>query len=321
MKQFILASLLALGTVGAAHAQADTAESQSKAERAQRDAEDAKIRAQLDKARQELDRKAQEVAELSMKLSGANDVVFHAGGPRQAMLGVQVDPDSGKQGARVLGVSPGGPADEAGMRSGDIVVTLDGKPIAGTGSPGRALVDEMRGVKPDQKVKVRVLRDGKPRDLVVVARPLRPSTNRMYDFRGPGVAMRGSPMGAMPFVQHFRTIIHNEFDGLELASITPKLGAYFGANDGVLVVSAPDNDAFKLEDGDVIQAIDGRKPTDGAHALRILRSYKSGEKLNLAVLRQRKPLTLAVTMPERGDPEEDLFMTAPMPELPPPPGA
>jgi hypothetical protein len=147
-----------------------------------------------------------------------------------------------------------------------------------------------------------------------------------------GVGPMG-PMGPMPMVQHFRTFMHNEFNGLELASITPKLGAYFGATDGVLVVSAPANDALKLEDGDVIQAIDGRKPTDGAHALRILRSYKSGEKLSVTVLRQRKPVTLAVTMPARGDMDEDVFMTAPatgpmpgpMPEVmplpPPPPGA
>ncbi len=53
---------------------------------------------------------------------------------------------------------------------------------------------------------------------------------------------------------------------MELASITPKLGAYFGASEGVLVVQAPQNAAFKLEDGDVIQTIDGRKPEDGAHA-------------------------------------------------------
>jgi hypothetical protein len=55
------------------------------------------------------------------------------------------------------------------------------------------------------------------------------------------------------------------------------------------------NAGFKLEDGDVLQAIDGRKPDDGPHALRILRSYRSGETLNLTVLRQRKPVTLAVT--------------------------
>ena len=113
---------------------------------------------------------------------------------------------------------------------------------------------------------------------------------------------------------------------MELASITPKLGAYFGATDGVLVVQAPENAAFKLEDGDVIQTIDGRKPEDGAHALRILRSYKSGEKLTLSVLRQRKPLTLAVVMPDRPEFDEHFMpgppMTPapPMPAMPPPPG-
>jgi hypothetical protein len=75
---------------------------------------------------------------------------------------------------------------------------------------------------------------------------------------------------------------------------------------------------FKLEDGDVIQSIDGRKPDDGAHAMRILRSYRSGEKLNLSVLRQRKPITLAVTMPER--PEMRDFFDA-MPPAPPAPPA
>jgi len=334
----VIASLLALGAV-TAHAQADatrdTSEAQRDADRAKRDAEDAKVRAQLDKARAELDRKAKEVAELSMKLSGGDDMFFRTIGARQAMLGVQIDPESGKKGARVISVSPGGPADEAGLKSGDVVVTLDGKSIAGSDNAGRLLVDEMRGVKPDQKVKVRVLRDGKNKDLVVVARPmggLFTGDRRVRIQEGPemgGIAMRGGDMGGLPMIRQFRTFMHNEFDGLELASITPKLGAYFGATDGVLVVSAPANDALKLEDGDVIQAIDGRKPTDGAHALRILRSYKSGEKLSLTVLRQRKPLTLAVTMPERGGDniEEGVFMTAPMsapmsvpmPELPPPP--
>jgi hypothetical protein len=102
---------------------------------------------------------------------------------------------------------------------------------------------------------------------------------------------------------------------MELASISPKLGAYFGANEGVLVVKAPDDAAFKLEDGDVIQTIDGRKPADGAHAMRILRSYKSGEKLNLQVLRQRKAVTLAVTMPDRPEWNEDFMM----PAIPPAP--
>jgi hypothetical protein len=131
----------------------------------------------------------------------------------------------------------------------------------------------------------------------------------------------GDMHGDMPMVQSFRAFFPGEFGGMELASITPKLGAYFGVTEGVLVVQAPDNDAFKLEDGDVLQAIDGRKPEDGGHALRILRSYKSGEKLNLTVLRQRKPLTLAVTMPDRPEFGDTMMFDsmAPMPPMPPTP--
>jgi C-terminal processing protease CtpA/Prc len=308
-------------------AKRDATEAQREAERAKRDAEDAKVRAELDKARAELDRNAQKVAELSMKLSGRNDVLFRTGGPPRAVLGVQIDSEGGNEGAHVRSVSPGGPAEEAGLVRGDVIVALDGKPISGEHA-GRVLVDRMRDVKPEQKVKVRVLRSGKNKDFVVVARPMMGSGpgHRMFNVELPerGAFAMGGPVGGeFPVVRQFRRAFHNEFNGLELASITPKLGAYFGATDGVLVVSAPENGALKLEDGDVIQSIDGRKPGDGAHALRILRSYKSGEKLNLSVLRQRKSVALAITMPERPATDEDMLrpvpMMAPMPALPPTP--
>jgi len=151
--------------------------------------------------------------------------------------------------------------------------------------------------------------------------------DRTFHFQMPdmGPALSAGIAGAMPQMRQFRTFMRSDFGGMELASITPKLGAYFGVNEGVLVVQAPDNAAFKLEDGDVIQSIDGRKPEDGAHALRILRSYKSGEQLTLAVLRQRKPMSLAVTMPEHPEfdeqfampPEPPMPMTAPAPAMPP----
>jgi C-terminal processing protease CtpA/Prc len=334
MKTLIGVCLLALSALATAQAP-DTAaarqqaDSQRAAERAKRDAEDAQVRAQLDKARAELDRNAQRVAELSMKLSGANDIVIRTGGAMRAVLGVQIENEGNKDGVRVRSLSPGGPAEEAGLSTGDLIVSLDGKPMNGDDS-GRLLIETMRGVKPEQKVKVRVLRAGKNKDFVVIARPMFGGGrgNRMFNIEMPemgGMVMGGPMPGELPRMQRFHFDFHGEFNGLELASITPKLGAYFGATDGVLVVSAPDNGALKLEDGDVIQTIDGRKPSDGAHALRILRSYKSGEKLNLSVLRQRKPVTLAVTMPERPDFDEDMLMsapmTAPMPGSPPVPVA
>lgn len=328
MKQLMIAGLLGLASVASAQetvfllAQADVEKAGQKQD-AKAAADEAKTRAELEKARKELDAAAQKVAELSTRLARdeRHDFVwFQDGGPRRAMLGVQVDPASGKEGARLLSVSPGGAAAEAGLVKGDVIVALDGQAIEGGPGATRAVVEHMRTVKPEQKVKVKVLRAGKNKDFVVAARPagagVRTFTVPMpnIDHIGPAIA------DAMPRIRQIRTIWPGSFGGMELASITPKLGAYFGANEGVLVVQAPKDAAFKLEDGDVIQTIDGRKPEDGPHALRILRSYKTGEKLNLSVLRQRKPVSLAVTMPERPEFEPDLIdFMAPVPPVPPVP--
>jgi C-terminal processing protease CtpA/Prc len=348
MKQWMLMGLLAAGTPVFAQnmyvAQAEKDLAKVDADRAATDAAEAKMRADLEDARRRLDEAARQVAQLSSQL-GRNEgrsFVFvdgNEGGPRRAVLGVQIDPESGKQGARVLKVSPGGAAEEAGLLKDDVIVALDGEKVAGSANPNRTVVEYMRGVKPDQKVKVKVLRNGKNKDFVVAARPM-VFADRMFNFHvpdmGPGMVAGAAGMGAMPQIRQFRTFMRGGFGGMELASITPKLGAYFGATDGVLVVQAPEDAAFKLEDGDVIQAIDGRKPEDGAHALRILRSYKSGEKLTLSVLRQRKPMSLSVTMPERPDFDEPfgfgMSTEPPVPAVPavppgptraplPPPGA
>src|SRR5688572_10212036 len=314
MKICLLAGLMAISGVAAAQSQPQPqVQARVEADVAQADAEQAKARSELDAARKRLDAAAREVAELSTRLGrderGRDFVFMDAGEERRAILGVQIDPASRKEGARILSVSPGGAAEDAGLEKGDVIVSLDGKSIAGSANPNRAVVEHMRDVDPDQKVKVKVLRDGKNKDFVVVTRPMAFAGNRMFNMAVP------MPMA---HVRPFPGFWHGEFGGMELASITPKLGSYFGTSEGVLVVQAPDNAAFKLEDGDVILSIDGRKPDDGAHAMRILRSYRGGENLTLSVLRQRKALSLAVTLPERPEFQED-FLVPPMPPIPPVP--
>jgi S1-C subfamily serine protease len=65
----------------------------------------------------------------------------------------------------------------------------------------------------------------------------------------------------------------------------------------VLVVRAPKD--FKLEDGDVILAIDGREPTSGSHATRILGSYQPGEKIAIKLMRQQKTVNVETMLPQR----------------------
>ncbi len=53
--------------------------------------------------------------------------------------------------ARVREVSPGGPAAEAGMHVGDVIVAVNGTELKG-GEPARQVVRIMRDVKPDARV-------------------------------------------------------------------------------------------------------------------------------------------------------------------------
>lgn len=247
---------------------------------------DSDLDAQLEAARRNLEQAAREVARLSTQLSGSViDSVTPYFSPR-AIIGVQLERD-GTDGARVREVSPGGPAAEAGIRAGDVLVSVNGTELKGE-EPARQVVRIMRDVKPDSKVRVRVLRDGRTHDYVITARA------------GPSV-VANLDLPDLPGLPEVRDtfMFRRPLTDMELATLTPRLGSYFGTDKGVLVVRAPADGSLKLEDGDVILAIDGREPTSGSHATRILGSYQPGEKITLRILRQHKTLEVQATLPER----------------------
>ena len=261
---------------------------------------EADLDAQLEAARKRLDEAAQEVARLSTQMSGAliDEVMPYVGAGR-AIIGVQLEPAAGGTGARVREVSPGGPAAEAGIHVGDVIVAVNGTELKGS-EPAREVVRILRGVEPDAKVTLRVLREGKTHDVTVTTRPgfgpMTAMVHRLPDVRfGPFPDFEGDWM------------FHGPLTDMELATLTPRLGSYFGTDKGVLVLRAPAGGALKLEDGDVILAIDGRVPTSGSHATRILASYQPGEKLTLRVLRQHKTLELEATVPESHGPRKILL--------------
>ncbi len=72
----------------------------------------------------------------------------------------RVDPVEGVQ---LLGVSPGGAAEEAGLRSGDVVTSINDESLtAGSSQEANAkLLDFMQGVEEGDTLEVEYLRDGK----------------------------------------------------------------------------------------------------------------------------------------------------------------
>ena len=211
---------------------------------------------------------------------------------RRSVIGMQVTSD-GRNGAKVLDVSPGGPAEQAGIRAGDIIMSIDDKDVEN--EPAHEIIRTLRRLPPDTRVKLRVERDGKPQTFNVVTRPYKPEAFVHVDPPpGPdGDAFRGPWNFNFPWAQS------SELAGLEVTTLTPQLGRYFGTEKGVLVVRAPkSSELYKLQDGDVILSIDGREPTNGSHITRILSSYQPGEQLTIRIVRDRKQQDLVVVYPD-----------------------
>jgi S1-C subfamily serine protease len=288
---------------------------------AQAGAGDAAVEKRLQDAQRRLEDAAREVAELSGEAAadGAFQQFEHfLPELRRAMLGVNIggaEPSGG--GVRVDSVSPGGPAAEAGVKAGDVIVAIGAQPVA----TGRELVRAMEGIEPGEEVELGIRRDGKALKLAVEPRPI----DHMFIAGMPALpavpALPALPrIAALPFDHEMHWLLGGWGDA-EFVTLTPRLGRYFAADKGVLVARAPEDAAIGLQDGDVIVSIGGREPQNGPHAMRILRSYQPGESVELKILRDRRPQTLSAKVPERGSRDVLRRVTppkAPAPPLPPP---
>ena len=247
---------------------------------------DPDLEAQLAAAQWQLEQAAHEVAKLSIQVNRPFIQRFSAadGSLGRVIIGVQLDPASGKDGARVTSVSPGGPAAEAGIRAGDLIVNVNGRDVTGEDAP-RRVMRIIHQVKPDTKLVVRVLRDDSVRVFSLTPR------------QGPDDIVFSGPFAGFPAPPALPSfMVDGPVSNMELATLTPGLGKYFGTDKGVLVIRAPHDGQLKLEDGDVILAIDGREPTSGSHATRILGSYQPGEKITMKIVREHKTVELQSTI-------------------------
>ncbi len=291
---------------------------------AEEELSEAELQQRLDAARQRLDQAAREIGELSGRLHGdAMEQVIrmvhrHDGKPR-AMIGINIGErnENGKvtgvsdKGVVVLGVSPGGPAEKAGLKTDDILVKLNGNSLAGGGKASNdKLTAIMSEVKPGDKVSIEYLRDGKRGTVELETGEM--SAPHFSGFLAPGGDKRifrwnskeggpmppMPPMPAMPHMPAMAPMMPGGFGGLELVALTPKLGEYFNTDKGLLVVRVPETEGLELEEGDVILRIGEREPKDVRHAMRILRSYAPGESAEIEIMRKKRKRKITYTVAE-----------------------
>jgi hypothetical protein len=233
-------------------------------------------------------------------------------GQRRGRLGIIVDltADASRDsiGARVAGVTPGGAADRAGVRTGDVVVRLNGTRLASSAvgredeehedqsAPGHRLIRLASRLDPGDTVRLELRRDGRTETVTFVAEEsdvdrivtrLRPGLEGIRELITiPGPGRREFSFGGFGFRD------------LELVKVSPQLAEGLGISEGLLVVDVGTDTILGLRAGDVILAIGGRRPTSAAHALRILSTYDPQEAVQFDVMRRGRRQAVSGRMPE-----------------------
>jgi C-terminal processing protease CtpA/Prc len=267
--------------------------------------EQVEVERRMREAEQRLAEAAQQIAELSSRqLPRVAEIERRYKFDGKPKLGITIDSDEkGKvAGVSVIGVSPGGAADEAGLRSGDTITAVNGEPLQAdhSGLANKKLLEFMSGVEEGDVLQVEYLRNGKSGEVELSPQVM---SGHVFSFGDAGTnfdfTIPVAPLAPRGDMQRWMWVSAGSgFGDMELVSLTERLGSYFGTDKGLLVVRAPDNEGFKLEDGDVIQRIDGREPTSVSHAMRILGSYQAGEKFEMEIMRDKKKQMLEVDMPD-----------------------
>jgi S1-C subfamily serine protease len=304
-------ALLIAAPLAAQEGARDAKEVEQDARRIEAQIEDRERRAetveiQMREAEERLAEAAARVAELSS--SRLPEIARRFQGNMHPVMGITIGTDGMEgpvEGVAINGVTPGSAAEDAGLRAGDVITSINGESLGADDDEkaNRKLLDFMEGVEEDDTLDVEYLRNGrtakvelKPRAAPNFAFAFRPG-NRSYAVpaapMAPGVF--GVPGGPGFFSFYAGS---GSWGDMEMVSLTEDLGRYFGTDKGLLIVRAPEDESLKLRDGDVIQSIDGREPSSVSHAMRILGSYQSGETLKLEIMRDKRRQTVSVEVPD-----------------------
>ena len=221
------------------------------------------------------------------------DQLQQFGETRRGWLGVRIQDVTGDvaeaigletaQGALVTDV-PEGPAAEAGIESGDVILSFDGTDVADT----RELVRIVGNAEVGATIDLEVFRDGETVDLAVT------------------LGRREEAEGAIPASAESDEPIEMETLGLSVSSMTDELREQLGLDEGAegLVVTdvAEDAEAYEkgVRAGDVIAEAGQQKvETAGDLEERIDEAREAGRKsILLLVRRQDDPRFVALSLDE-----------------------
>jgi serine protease Do len=207
-------------------------------------------------------------------------------------------------GVEVKSVDDSSPAAKAGLKEGDVVLEYNGQRIEGT----EQFVRLVHETPVDRQVRLVVWRNGASENLTATIGK-RPGMAWQTDDGDLTVEIPPvppvppmPPMPEMPNVQVFpqgRTPML----GIESESLTSQLAEFFGVKEGVLVrsvVRSSAADKAGIHAGDVIVRVDNETVTSPREITSALRAARDKKTVAVVVVRDKKEVTLNVTLESSG---------------------
>jgi serine protease Do len=207
-----------------------------------------------------------------------------------------------ERGVEIKDVTPGSPAEAAGLKSGDVLLTYNGENILGAQQLSRLVSETPAG----RKVRVQYWRDGKEQSATVTIK-LRPERGLEVNPKFPeltGPTMRDFQadwqhgMQWMMFEQPTPIFGWKSAIGLFAEPLDGPLARYFGVKQGVLVRSVDSGSAAEkagIQAGDVIMSI-GDRPVNSCRDIgQFVHSSGPGTTtVGVTVMRNHKSVNLTL---------------------------
>jgi serine protease Do len=242
----------------------------------------------------------------------AIQIVDGWGGSQIGVAIEDVDPgdtQGGQTGGIVIkDVTEDSPAEQAGLKAGDIIVEFDGERVRSA----RQFTRLVQETVPGRKVQAAVMRGGQRTTVTVEPRERGGRLfNNLNDYRElEEFAMKRPPAPpptprqpsrpserAFPMIPDFEGFMFGGGNtlGLTAGELSPQLAEYFGTKEGVLVTSVRDDSAAAkagLKAGDVVTSVNGTDVERPADLRREIQRLRAGDEFTLNVVRDKKATTV-----------------------------
>ncbi len=201
------------------------------------------------------------------------------------------------RGVLINNVADDSPAEDAGLREGDVIVQFDGKDVE---DPDE-LADLVSNTSPGDKIKVKIVRDGKEKTLTVTIGErdddvwfFNNGDGFDFDFGKNGQFGRG--------LRNMVVEIAGPRLGVEVHEVGRELGEYFDTDKGMLVLDVSDESMAEeagVEVGDVITKIGDEDIREWGDIGEALQEFDEGDDVKIEVVRKGKKQTLSAEMDDK----------------------